>query len=70
MKTREIITQGSLSSKYNEELVESCIHCGSLHLINDKHGNVTCQDCGSENYTELLNIFKWIDVSKAKNTKD
>lgn len=59
-------TEGSFSSRYNIDSLESCTHCGSLHLI-EENEDVICKNCGSKNYTTYTNIFNWLDEQIRKN---
>lgn len=45
--------------EYNEEPVEYCISCGSLH-IKDNDGHSVCMNCGSVDFTEQTNIYKYL----------
>jgi len=70
MKHTNPTKEGLFNSTYNYEPLESCAHCGSLHLIETHYEHVECQNCGSVNYTNYTNIFQWIDdeISKNKNS--
>lgn len=38
----------------NDEIVEYCLFCGSLHLIENEEGtNIYCANCGSENFVGI-----------------
>ena len=54
-------------SEYDEEPVEACSHCDSLHIVMDDIGNNVCFKCGSVND---LTVYKTIYEYKEKTNNE
>ena len=48
-------------NNYNDDPVEYCAYCKSLHILETKNG-VICGSCGAENYTNThKNIEEYLE---------
>jgi transcription elongation factor Elf1 len=66
-KKSNVVFEGKFNTPYNNQPVETCMNCNSLHIV-EEGDDIVCKSCGSKNYTEIINIYKWIDVQKDKRS--
>lgn len=59
-------------SKYDDEPVEYCLACNSLHLVHEESRNVTiCMNCGAEDFTAMSKtIDEYLKYVKGEDTEN
>jgi hypothetical protein len=60
------------NNKYNDEPVEYCLACNSLHIVYEEDNNaVLCMNCGAMDFTAMApSIDKYLKMVGDGNTKD
>ncbi|MCT4631287.1 MAG: hypothetical protein N4A76_00955 [Firmicutes bacterium] len=53
----------NIKKDYNDEPVEYCLACNSLHILEDASGNTICGSCGVTNFTATTSIDAYLTHS-------